>query len=166
MVAPVSGSARPHRAARAEARLHALVDRRLRERGWGPTVTPFVGYGAEGWVRVLARVLLRPPGAPPATDEDGRGWRRFLCASAAEVPVTVRLGGRTLQVTSVRDGYLDVRLRCDLEPGWHTALLATAGTDPVEVPVRVVAPGARLGVVSDIDDTVMVTSLPRAMLSC
>ena len=44
-----------------EDRLHAAAERWLRRRGWRPRVVPFTGYGTEGWVRVLARVLLRPP---------------------------------------------------------------------------------------------------------
>lgn len=51
-----TGSLRPHAAARVEARLHMVLDRWLRARGWRPGVTPYVGYGADGWVRVLARV--------------------------------------------------------------------------------------------------------------
>ncbi len=124
-------------------------------------MVPYVGYGADGWVRVLARVLLAPPGSRRREVEDGRGWRRFFCASAADVPVTIQLGEQTHVVTSVRDGYVDVRLESDLEPGWNTARLSAHDADPVDLPVRVVAPGPQLGLVSDIDDTVVVTMLPR-----
>jgi phosphatidate phosphatase APP1 len=36
---------------------------------------------------------------------------------------------------------------------------------PVEAPIRVVDPAVRFGVVSDVDDTVMVTALPRPLLA-
>ncbi|MGI8700852.1 MAG: App1 family protein [Nocardioidaceae bacterium] len=165
MVEALDNSVRPHRAARVEARLHAGLGRRLRARGWTPQVVPYVGYGADGWVRVLARVLLAPPGSRRVEVEDGRGWRRFFCASAADVPVTIQLGEQTHVVTSVRDGYVDVRLESDLEPGWNTARLATDDADPVDVPVRIVARGPQLGLVSDIDDTVVVTMLPRPLMA-
>lgn len=156
---------RPHRAARAEAQLHAMLDRRLRARGWTPRVVPYVGYGAEGWVRLLARVLLTPPGWRHGREEDGRGWRRFFCASAANEPVTIQLGEQTHRVTSVRDGYIDVRLDSDLAPGWNTARASTGDASPVDVPVRIVAPGPQWGLLSDIDDTVMVTMLPRPLIA-
>ena len=140
MADPMSGSLRPHRAARAEARLHALIERRLRARGWTPRVVPYVGYGTDRWVRVLARVLLAPPTARPGDDADGRGWRRFLSASAAGVPVTIQVGEHRHVVTSARDGYIDVRLESDLQPGWNTVRLSTEDADPVDEPVSIVGP--------------------------
>jgi phosphatidate phosphatase APP1 len=167
-----AGSTRPHHAARLEARLHARLGPRLRARGWTARVVPHVGYGADGWARVLARVVLAPPGSEPGPEpgrepgpEDGRGWRRFLSVPAESVPVTVALGEQTHIVRSNRDGYLDVRLPSSLPPGWGSARLSIDGAEPVEAPVRVVAPGARRGLVSDVDDTVMVTMLPRPLLA-
>ncbi len=155
----------PHRASRLEDRLHAALERRLAARGWTPGVAPFVGYGGDGWVRVLARVLLVPPGSPPEVAADERGWRRFVSVSDSGVPVTVRVGDRTHEVTSGRDGYVDVRLSADLPPGWATATLSVGDAAPVEAPLRVVGPSTRLGLVSDIDDTVIVTMLPRRLVA-
>jgi phosphatidate phosphatase APP1 len=70
------------------------------------------------------------------------------------------LGDRTHVVTSARDGYVDVLVQCDLEPGWQTARLSTPDADTVDVPLRIVPPRTQVGLVSDIDDTVMVTMLP------
>lgn len=165
MADPMSGSLRPHRAARAEARLHAMIDDRLRARGWTPRVVPYVGYGTDRWVRVLARVLLAPPSTHPGEDADGRGWRRFLSASAAGVAVTIQVGEHRHVVTSVRDGYIDVRLESDLQPGWNTVRLSTEDGEPVDEQVHIVGPGDGLGLVSDIDDTIMVTMLPRPLLA-
>jgi len=64
MTDATGSAAGPHRAARLEARIHRQVERRLRARGWSPSVVPYVGYGGPGWARVLARVLLTPPGTP------------------------------------------------------------------------------------------------------
>jgi phosphatidate phosphatase APP1 len=116
-------------------------------------------------VRVLARVLLTPPGKPRDVAADGRGWRRFLTHSAAGVPVTVGLGRSTHTVASDLDGYVDLRLPADLAPGWATASFAVGDREPVEAAVRVVGPDTRLGLVSDIDDTVIVTMLPRPLLA-
>jgi phosphatidate phosphatase APP1 len=43
--------------------------------------------------------------------------------------------------------------------------LRTDGATSVEAPVRVVDPSITFGVISDIDDTVMVTALPRPLLA-
>jgi phosphatidate phosphatase APP1 len=43
--------------------------------------------------------------------------------------------------------------------------LSGARAEPVEAPVRILDPNVRLAVVSDIDDTVMVTALPRPLLA-
>jgi phosphatidate phosphatase APP1 len=158
-------TARPHLASRAEGLLHAVLDPLLRRRGWTPRVVPYVGYGAGGWVRVLARVIYASPRWRPDRDGDGRGWRRFLCASAAGIAVHVHTGDRSHVVTSARDGYVDVRLPADLEPGWTSVRIWVEGTEPVEAPVRIVAPGPQLGLVSDIDDTVIVTMLPRPLIA-
>jgi phosphatidate phosphatase APP1 len=52
-----------------------------------------------------------------------------------------------------------------LSPGWHTAILRSEGTEPVEASIFVIAPDTKFGIVSDIDDTVMVTALPRPFLA-
>jgi phosphatidate phosphatase APP1 len=144
--------------------VNAAVGRALRGRGWVPRVLPLTGYGADGWVRVLARVLLAPPGTPREA-LDARGWRHFLTPSASGVPVTVRLGETTHVVTTDYDGYVDVRLPGDLPPGWQSATLTVGDRRPVEAPLRVVGPETRLGLLSDIDDTVIVTMLPRPLVA-
>jgi phosphatidate phosphatase APP1 len=126
---------------------------------------PYTGYGTDGWVRVLARVVLVPPDASSSEVEDTRGWRAFLSASASEVPVSVRIGGETHTVDSLRDGYVDVRLPARLPDGWGSAELSVEGMPSVEAPLRIVGASAEVGLLSDIDDTVMVTMLPRPLLA-
>lgn len=165
MSAVSTSSPRLHRAARLEDRFIALVDRGLRRRGWVPTVIGFTGYGTPTRVRVLARVLLAPPRTGRAELRLGRGWRRFLTASAADVPVRVDVGGRTHEVRTNRGGYVDEVLEVELEPGWAEARLTVAGGSSDTTPLRVVGPTGDVGLVSDIDDTVMVTALPRPLLA-
>ncbi len=156
-----------HRAHRGESRVNAALGRGLERRGWRPEVVPITGYGAsgpDGWARVLARVLLAAPGQRDVA-ADLRGWRRFLTHSAAGVPVTVRVGDATHTVASDLDGYVDLRVPADLAPGWATASFVVGDREPVEAGVRVVGPETRLGLVSDIDDTVIVTMLPRPLLA-
>jgi phosphatidate phosphatase APP1 len=60
---------------------------------------------------------------------------------------------------------LDAHIELRLAPGWHRIPLSIEGGDTVEAPVFVAAPDVTFGLVSDIDDTVMVTALPRPFLA-
>jgi len=170
---------RLHVAARMEDRFDRRVAGLLRARGWTVRIEPYVGYGAPGWVRVLARTLLAStrvrdtdlPGAGGAAQAGSsaaravRGWRSFATAQVAGAVVEVRIGDRTHRVVTDRGGYLDVVLESDLDPGWHDLVLTGADGSRAVAPVHVVDPAARLGIVSDIDDTVMVTRLPRPFVA-
>ncbi|MDO9591162.1 MAG: ACP synthase, partial [Microcella sp.] len=134
---------------------------------------PYAGYGGDGWIRVLCRVLLvRVPKSPRSTSSKGaktrstiRGWRSFVSIPVADSPVTIRVGGQEFVVTADRGGVVDVDVAVPLEPGLQTIRLQAPGSVEVEARVYVVRPEARLGIVSDIDDTVMVTALPRPFLA-
>lgn len=155
-----------HRAARFEDAVHARIERRVTGRGWVPAITAYSGYGAPGWVRVMARVLMtRPAPRPGRAVELVRGWRSFLTVPLADTEVVLRAGGVEHRVRTDRGGYVDVRVECDLPVGWGRVMLSTEGGGDVEAPVLVVGPDVTTGLVSDIDDTVMVTTLPRAMLA-
>ena len=51
----------------------------------------YTGYGADGRVRVLARVLLTPPGTHTRDLDGRRGWRQFLSSGVAGIPVTIEM---------------------------------------------------------------------------
>ncbi len=158
-------AAEPHRASRLEARVHRLVARRLVRRGWVPTVVPYVGYGGADWARVLARVVLAPAGSAAQELEDVRGWRRFFTPWSGGVPVRLGVGTHVHETVSRPDGYVDVVVSHDARPGWTTATLQAGAAGAVEAPLRIVGPGTRLGLLSDIDDTVIVTMLPRPLVA-
>jgi len=157
-------SARRHRAARLEDAARGAVTRYLRGRGWTPRALPFAGYGSRGRVRVLARVLLCPPGSVPRSLDGVRGWRRFASAAAGGVPVEVTVGSCRETVVSGRGGYLDVVLDAGATHAPTVATL-TVGSSVSYAPLFLVPDHARLGVVSDVDDTVMITALPRPLLA-
>jgi phosphatidate phosphatase APP1 len=158
-----------HRAARLEDALHAFRARRARKRGLLATVVPFSGYGGDGWIRVLGRVLLVRQVRADATEKPRarsiRGWRSFTSVPAGEVTVIVTAGGRDHVVTADRGGVVDTRLELELPTGWNTITMRTEDSTTVSAPVFVVDTETRFGIVSDIDDTVMVTALPRPLLA-
>jgi phosphatidate phosphatase APP1 len=157
---------RLHRAARIEDAVQEVVARRLRQRGWQVAIVPYTGYGAPGWARVMARVVLtRIDPRPRRRPEKVRGWRSFATLPVKYAPVVIETDGRRHEVRADRSGYVDCVVEGDLTPGWGAVKLSSEGAEPVEAPVRVVDPNVRFGVVSDIDDTVMVTALPRPLLA-
>ncbi|QTE27864.1 App1 family protein [Pengzhenrongella sicca] len=166
---------RLHRSARFEDVVNRRVAHWLWARGWRTRIEPFTGYGAPGWVRVLARVVLSPPPPPGAAQTPAlaphdephrsvRGWRSLATAQVKGAIVEVRAGASVHRVTSDRGGYVDAVVASDLAPGWHDIQL-TVATGSVTARVFVVDPQVRAGLVSDIDDTVMVTWAPRLLLA-
>lgn len=153
-----------HRAARLEDALNRTAARMLTRRGWKSRIITYTGYGSQGWVRVFARVLLAPPtvGRPEGAM---RGWRHFLSAKVAGVPVTVDVGGVHHVVETERGGYIDVVLPSSLPQGWGEVTVSIVGSGMQRAPVRVVGADEHLGIISDIDDTVLVTALPRPLLA-
>lgn len=158
-----------HRAARIEDAFHAFREKRARKRGSTPTVIPYAGYGGDGWIRVLCRVLLVAPAKPsePETTryKNVRGWRSFTSVPIDDVEVIVSAGGEEFRVKANRGGVVDMRIGVDLPYGWNTIGLRTDDSVTVEAPIYVVDPAVRFGILSDIDDTVMVTALPRPFLA-
>jgi phosphatidate phosphatase APP1 len=170
---PAGGAEKPggagqalHRAARIEDAVNDALVRRLRRKGWHVTITAYAGYGAPGWARVLARVVLsRLDPEQLRRAEKVRGWRSFLTFPVRDVPLVVEAGGRRHETRSDRGGYVDCVVPGDFTPDWSTVRLTSPGVEAVDAPVRILHPDIRLGIVSDIDDTVMVTALPRPLLA-
>jgi phosphatidate phosphatase APP1 len=185
--------ARPHVAAICEDALFRRIDRLLRGRGWQTRTISHTGYGTAEWVRVMGRVLLSRPesgsgrpgagpgdrhGEPPASDAGAsaaqleeaeslqRGWRAFVTAPAVHVPVRICAGDREVTVHTDRGGYVDVTLDGHhLAPGWHDVVLDAEGAQAVPARVHVIGADVDFGLVSDIDDTVLVTTLPRPLIA-
>ncbi|MCZ4300816.1 App1 family protein [Microbacterium oxydans] len=158
---------RIHWFARLEHRLHVWREGRARRRGRVATILPFPGYGGPGWVRVVGRVLIVPPQRRTRDGEPAsvRGWRSFVGIPVGFAAVTVQIGDSTHQVVADRGGVVDSTIHVDLKPGWQTFTFSVEGQEPVEARAFVVAEGTRFGVVSDVDDTVMVTALPRPFIA-
>jgi phosphatidate phosphatase APP1 len=156
------------RAARMEDAVQEFREQWARRRGLRPTVIPYTGYGSPGWIRVLGRVLLtRDTGSRRPSV---RGWRSFTTVPVNDIDVVVRIGDQEHLVHADRGGVVDGRVESDLPPGWHTITMHPRenGVDtsvPVEARVYVHDPASGFGIISDVDDTVMVTALPRPFLA-
>jgi phosphatidate phosphatase APP1 len=89
----------------------------------------------------------------------------LVALPAPGTPVTITVADRSSERTAGRGGYVHTELPMVLVPGWHEATVAVDGREPVRCRVRAVDPLSSRGVVSDIDDTVLVTWLPRPLLA-
>ena len=130
-------------------------------------MTGFAGYGTPAKARVVGRVLMRDPDGAQRETLQQRGYRQFLTTPVPDLPVTITLGGRTVATRTNGEGYIEILIEGHgLGPGVHDALLdATLGASPATAPVHIIADEITHGVICDIDDTIMVTQLPRAVLA-
>ena len=165
---------RPQFAARIEDRIHRFRAKRAVAKGKVPSVIPYIGYGTTRSIRVLGRVLyLRPESREhtrfrPDVAEVSRvrGWRTFTSLAVPNQRVRVSIDGEPVtEVIADRGGVIDAQVAVALEPGWHTVTLTTDHAEAAHAPVIVVNPDATVGVISDVDDTILITALPKPFVA-
>lgn len=155
-----------------------LLGLRLRGRHHA-TIVPFIGHGTPRRIRVHARIVLGRketeapatgvPGAAPPTRKTRRAilrasLARFVTVEVPRARVRVTVAGVTTEAVSNRDGYLDVVLDTDeLAPGWHDVGMRLDNGTTVTAKVVVIDPAATIGLISDIDDTILETGLTRGL---
>lgn len=157
----------------AKARLWRASDARRRV-----TVVPYRGYGTRERIWVKGRVLLEP--ALPAATRADPAWRNLVAAlrrfESDEVPgarLRLAAGGSEVEVVADEEGYFEswVALREAPAPSAHsvpvrcTLLAPQPVGEVVESQGEAVLPppGARLAVVSDVDDTVVPTGAGKLL---
>jgi hypothetical protein len=134
--------------------------------GYRPAVIAYTGYGSPRWVRVLARVVYSRRGVIFRGDPTGsRGWRSFILVPVADAEIDVELNGVHHTVRADHGGVVDVVVEQEMTPGRHTITMSANGSPPVSADVFVLGDEEQFGIISDIDDTVMVTALPRPLLA-
>lgn len=179
-----SRRSRPRIGARIDDWVHRRREKRAIARGKRPQVIPYIGYGDGEWVRVLGRALyLKPSEHRPkkrrtrsrilrrklrpdvAQVSRVRGWRSFTSLHAPFVAVQLSIDGKLVtEVITDRGGVIDSIVKVSLTPGWHTVTLRTDAGE-VDAPIYVVDPESRFGIISDIDDTILNTALPRPLVA-
>jgi phosphatidate phosphatase APP1 len=153
---------------------------RLRRAGTRPPahfrIEPYLGHGGDEGVVVRGRVLDDPP-LSEAVEGEGVGaavrrtLRVFVTDELPGVPLRVTVAGTTVETVTDAEGYFLTRLHPNpekLERPWTSGTVELAGeyrgltgphTTPLEV--RVPEPGARFGIISDVDDTILETGVQR-----
>jgi phosphatidate phosphatase APP1 len=131
-------------------------------------IAAYRGHGDARGVELFGRVLADEPRGGP--EEDDRWWenllatyRRFASRELAGVPLRLAFHGVQASVRSDDEGYYAATLDRAGPPGpllWDNATASLQdGTLAVAQPVLQVAPDARFGVISDIDDTILHSSI-------
>lgn len=153
----------------------------VRHLNWFPSVKPYVGYGTEEYSRLVCRTIYAPTRAKPHTPM--RGIHAMLEVPAAhervrididDVPLkTVQVG--TMEIYDPMDpsrsqtmdysvsdssGYLDLLAEHRLQPGIHTISCTVPRRPAVEAELFTIPSDTKVGVISDVDDTIMVTQVP------
>lgn len=99
-----------------------------------------------------------------AANDAQRGWRQFFTTQVGNLRVKVKIGGKSFTTRTDTNGYINLLVSDHgLEPGYHEAEIIPAQGQSVRAPVLIVSSDARFGIISDIDDTVLVTWLPRML---
>ncbi|WP_269048035.1 App1 family protein [Paenarthrobacter sp. Z7-10] len=153
--------------------MHGLRTRLAKHWNSVPQVVAYPSYGTTTRMRVLGRVLLatqpvsgsRAERAAKSGNQNIRGWRAFLGVPIQNADVEIEVGGVVHRVQADLGGLVDTVVDVQLEPGWHTAALSAAGTEPAQARIFIADPDTSFGIVCDIDDTIMVTALPRPFLA-
>lgn len=166
------GSNRPFIAARVELWLDRRAERLMRLLGWKDRVIPYTGYGTVDGARILGRIVLTPSWSDSqigkATEQflHRRGWRNFITAATVHTRYTITFGNTTVTGSTDRGGYIDHRLRDHGEAsGWRTATVSLSDGPSSTASVLIVPNGEEFGIVSDLDDTVISTMLPRPLIA-
>ena len=121
------------------------------------------GWGDATGVQMIGRVLADAPQGGPG--EADRWWenllntyRRFESDEVPNVPIKVEFGGHAVEAVADHEGYYQAALPgpSRIDSLWADATASLAdGTLATPQPVLLVHPRARIGVISDIDDTIL-----------
>ena len=140
-----------------------------------------MGYGTGDYSRLICRTVYAPKHAQ--SGELIRGIRGMLAipaprthvqASIDDMPLnTVQIGVSEVydKVDRTRDlgseyaisdsaGYLDLVAEHRLVPGIHRVSYSVANRKPVSANLYTIPASAKVGIISDVDDTIMITQAP------
>ncbi|TPF97394.1 ABC transporter ATP-binding protein [Bifidobacterium sp. UTCIF-39] len=154
----------------------------VKRMGWFPRVEPYVGYGTGAYSRLICRTVYAPINRVSGLVQ--RGIRNAFMVPAAGIRVRISIDNtelRTVQVgvseaydavdnsraksseyaISDVQGYLDLVTERDLTPGVHDVSYVVDGRRPCHAPLYTFPADAEVGIISDVDDTVMVTQVPK-----
>ena len=127
----------------------------------------YFAFGSQGSAvlegRVIDRQVLRTNALLDSrTINLRRNLQLLFNRERGQLPVTASVFGRSWTVTTDIEGYFRIALD-DLDPlasGWHRVEV-TSGSATAHIPLLLIPPQNAHGVISDFDDTLMITEVNR-----
>jgi phosphatidate phosphatase APP1 len=138
-------------------------------------ILPYRGYGTSERALIKARVLEDQEVKPQhqrrtLVSSAVASYKRYATREIAGAHVAVHWGDKRWEGTTDDEGFLELWVPppAHVEPGWNQVELELLWPEPqgvarVPAPVLVAGPRAELGVISDIDDTVIVTGVTNPL---
>ena len=149
--------------------------------GWYDQIEPYVGYGTEAYSRLICRTVYAPEHHRPGARI--RGIWGMLAIPAPHRRVRVAIDGTPLETVQVGTsesydkpdakrrqtaeyavsdsaGYLDLVAEHRLTPGIHRVSYRVDRRKPVTANLFTIPSGSKVGIISDVDDTIMITQVP------
>lgn len=132
-------------------------------RAGGDRLTIYPAYSDGSSMVVEGRLVERHVSAP-ADPSDSRAynlWRNarlFFNDERQQQPVRLRLSGYAGETRSDGEGYFRIAEKTSLASGWHE-LRAEGGKTSAQGRLLVVPPENRLGLISDLDDTILISEV-------
>ncbi|MBJ6760721.1 DUF2183 domain-containing protein [Myxococcaceae bacterium JPH2] len=160
-------------AVQVDARYDALSRAVRRWLGIAPPlrILPYRGYGSHQQVVIKARVLEDRKVSPrqerhTVWSSAVASYKRYMTREVPGARVAVRWGEHRWEGVTDEEGFLELWVPPPegVRSGWHNVELELLSPEPENVPrvlapVNVAGPSAELGIISDIDDTVIVTGV-------
>lgn len=155
--------------------LRATAQLRRDARQWlghpgAPTVIPYIGYGSvHGSARVFARVLETSEAPPPSVSDSvwtnfKRSYHQWKTSKLPGKRVRITCERRSVVVESDAEGYVDALFDTPALKGPWTDVhfrLQDSGSDQPGVTGELFVPAsdANIGIITDIDDTILQTNV-------
>jgi phosphatidate phosphatase APP1 len=139
------------------------------------SIAPYRGFVVDGVAHVRARVLERP-----RIEAAAEGLRidaliyanlmRWVVLDIAGIDVAISVGDSSVVAVSDHDGFVRAKVPVgELEPGWHPVGFSARDRDGATITAtgRVVVPdpASQIGVITDIDDTILTTGMTEGLRS-
>jgi phosphatidate phosphatase APP1 len=133
----------------------------------GDAITLYPAYGDARGTVIEGRIVESHRSWEPEADDSAfrnllHNLRLFMNDERKHRAVDIEIGGRTWQTRTDRDGYfrLEVGADAELTPGWHEVHAHDKRAVAVGEAL-IVRPTAKRGLISDLDDTILVSEVTR-----
>ena len=131
-------------------------------------IAAYRGFAGARGGEVMGRVLAQPPLGGPGEHDDWwdnllNTYRRFGTDEVPRAPLVLQFQGARIELATDHEGYYAASFApsgAKVDTLWTEARVALAdGTLETPQPVLQVLPHARIGIISDIDDTILQSSI-------